>query len=257
MCGRIYVSARHLVYIQERQPDLFATWQAGQDDRADRGDIRPTQKLPCVRFTEEGPQMVSMRWGFVRKESRPPLIINARTDSFGRYWREAATQRRCTVFASGFYEWKDNALGAKEVYAFTRAQQGPLWLAGLYEMHPEHGLCVSVVTTRAAGLMSVYHDRMPAILDAQDVEAWLSPKTGFEAARNIVDRPNIENLLIFPCWAPRKEHIPEPGEISDKCNFEPHNESELKEHKPSRRKPRAKAPRESAPKKPKGQQSMF
>lgn len=220
MCGRINQSTRHLNYIKERLPDLYATWEGGKEFEVDRGDVRPTQPLACVRINADGPQMVAMTWGVVRPRYTPSLIINARSEKFGGPWKSHVLSRRCAVLVSGYYEWVPQLSGSKDCHAFALEQEGPMWLAGLWELDPERGLRVVICTTEPGERLKLFHDRQPVILDAERCEHWLSRATGFDELCKLASTPFAERMLVFPALRPTAEHIPQPGEVTDKCNMD-------------------------------------
>lgn len=72
--------------------------------------------------------------------------------------------------------------------------------AGLWEVHGEGEdllLSCTIITTAATDFMAPIHSRMPAILEGDDVDAWLTVSTGDdllrpsegELAAHPVDRP--------------------------------------------------------------------
>lgn len=95
-----------------------------------------------------------------------------------------------------------------------------MWLAGLWELDPEHGLRVVICTTEANERLKLFHDRQPVILDAERCERWLSRATSFDELCKLASTPFAERMLVFPALRPTAEHIPEPGEVTDKCNMD-------------------------------------
>ena len=217
MCGRAYISRRHIRYIEEKQPDLWATWQKSKyGEPKENGDIRPTQALICARITQRGPELLPMRWGFARPYKN--AIINATAEKLtGKFWGKAAKERRCTVFVSGYFEWVLDHRGHKDPRAFELPQKGPMWLAGLWEESAEFGPCVAIVTCEAAGHMKEMHGRMPVILDAAGVESWLNPDAEAEQAQQM-SHPYKRDIVIFPCLKPSHDHIPELEDIQQQGN---------------------------------------
>lgn len=107
-------------------------------------------------------QVVIMRWGFHRSFNRS--INNTRADKLaGGMWTDAFNLRRCVIPMTLFYEWGPG-VGRKQAYEFAEPAGDFLWVAGIWEEHPESGPCYSMVTTAAPPLMAPIHDRMPALL---------------------------------------------------------------------------------------------
>ncbi|MEM0968714.1 MAG: SOS response-associated peptidase family protein [Verrucomicrobiota bacterium] len=126
-----------------------------------------------VLLKEEGEWMgKTMRWGFARPWSE--VINNARVEKLSHeMWKESWERRRCVVPFRCFYEWS-GIRGSKQKH---RVEEGAperwSWMVGIWEHHPKLGSCYSVVTTPASPFMAPLHDRMPALLASEDVEALL------------------------------------------------------------------------------------
>ncbi len=158
-----------------------------------RFNISPTQPIPIVLAeplsSGNKRQFRLVRWGFlpsfVKDPKDFPLIINARGETLAEKpsYRAALKRRRCLVIADGFYEWRKGAPqggrggAAKRPYLVRRVGGEPMGLAGLYETwsDPTGGEIdtACIVTTAANALVSLLHDRMPAILDPETFFAWL------------------------------------------------------------------------------------
>jgi putative SOS response-associated peptidase YedK len=102
--------------------------------------------------------------------------------------RQAVLPRplRRLIPATAFFEWRLEGT-CKVKYRFGRADGDPFCFAGLYDTwrDPRDGegrelRSCAIITTTPNDLIAHYHDRMPAILDLRDEEAWLDP-----ALRNV------------------------------------------------------------------------
>ncbi len=178
-----------------------------------RFNVAPTQPIPIVLADPmSGGQKRHfrlVRWGFlptfVKDPKAFPLIINARAESLlGKpSYRAALKRRRCLVIADGFYEWRRSpgaARGAaKRPYLVRRIGGGPMGLAGLHETWCDatggeiDTACI--VTTAANGLVAPLHDRMPAILEPVDFDAWLDVDGVDATAAARLPRPAAEAAL--------------------------------------------------------------
>lgn len=76
--------------------------------------------------------------------------------------------RRCVVPAGGFYEWNRN----KEKASFQRTDTPVLYMAGLFQQF-EDGPRFVILTTRANPSVASVHDRMPLILEEDELEKWI------------------------------------------------------------------------------------
>lgn len=211
MCGRytLAIEAQELadLFGAELDPALFAAVSRHYN-------IAPTDVEPIVRpIRDTGSeelrlQIVPARFGLVNSwaadpgaqwgsgaASRPSAPypsgarqINARSETVHekQAFRAAFEQRRCVVPADGFYEWlkQDGASGAssaksKQPFWFHPTQDKLFRFAGIYETwrDPERGIHLrtfSILTTPANDVVAPIHDRMPALLSARDLRAWLT-----------------------------------------------------------------------------------
>ena len=155
-----------------------------------RFNIAPTQPIPIVLADPlsggAGRHFRLVRWGFlpgfVKDPKTFPLIIHARAETLlGKAsYRPALTRRRCLVIADGFYEWRKAGAGrggSKRPYLIRRVSGEPMAFAALYETYCDpNGSEIDtacVVTTPANRLISLLHDRMPAIVEPRSFAAWL------------------------------------------------------------------------------------
>jgi len=143
-----------------------------------------------------------MRWGFARNFN--PAINNARSDKLeSGMWAEAFRVRRCVIPVSVFYEWGPGVGGRKQAYEFHEPDDDYLWIAGLWEPGEwELGCCYSMVTTAASPVMAPIHARMPAVLRAEEVPAFL------DLSNPWVFRPFDGPLAVTPCESPLKRKSP-------------------------------------------------
>ena len=135
-----------------------------------------------------------MRWGFHR--SFNPSVNNARSDKLaGGMWAEAFRERRCVIPMTLFYEWGPGIGGKEPAYEFGDPADDFLWVAGIWEEHPEFGRCYSMVTTDASSLMVPIHNRMPAVLLAAEAPEFLNGGSwSFQ--------PFAGPLPVTPCASP-------------------------------------------------------
>jgi putative SOS response-associated peptidase YedK len=191
-----------------------------------RYNIAPTQPVLVVRL---GPtclrELVLVRWGLIPSWVNDPrqfsTLINARADTAADKpsFRGALRHRRCLVPADGFYEWVGSP-GRKRPHLVRRATGGPMALAGLHEhWQGSDGSeleTMVILTVPANRTVAPLHDRMPAILERRDFEAWLD-------CRGVEPRQALELLK------PVAEDSLEVVEVSSKLN-DPRNEGpELQE----------------------------
>lgn len=83
-------------------------------------------------------------------------------------FREAVLHRRAVIPAAWFYEWDRS----KQKYTFYRKGREPLFMAGCCRRY-EDGDRFVILTTQANASMQPIHDRMPLILERDEVADWL------------------------------------------------------------------------------------
>lgn len=158
-----------------------------------------------IRKTDPGLVLVSdsefqtMRWGFDR--SFNTSVNNARTDKLlNGMWQSAwEDKRRCIIPVSAYYEWT-GATGKKQTHVF-QSEVGAdhwLWAAGIWEEHAELGFCYSMITTENSEKTGAIHDRMPAILDDNHLNQFLTDDNPIDLLK-----PS-EQLTIQFCENPLK-----------------------------------------------------
>lgn len=166
MCGRYYVSDNTAREIEKMVQDLdrrLAVYHTG--------DVSPSVLATVLVQPENRLAAEDMIWGFPGYDGKN-LLINARAESVleKRTFQESVRQRRCVIPASGFYEWNKR----KEKFTFRRADHAPLlFMAGCYNLYNGRNRFV-ILTTQANASMTPVHDRMPLILEGNEVEHWLS-----------------------------------------------------------------------------------
>jgi putative SOS response-associated peptidase YedK len=177
-----------------------------------------TVTMPVVALAEGTPSVRAMRWGLVpfaeRANARPRLLANAKSETVARMpaFRKGVAERRCLVPANGFYEWKESG-GVKWPYLFTLAGGEPFAFAGIWDPKAD-GLpeTYCILTAEPNELVAKVHNRMPVILAAETMPAWLG------------DRPlEAEELrrLVRPIEAARMECRPVSRFVSNSRNEGP------------------------------------
>ena len=165
------------------------------------GEVRPTDVVPVVAVNRRGERAVfPMKWGF----SGRTLLINARAETAADKptFRESWRQRRCAVPSAGYFEWEHGRLpdGRKQTgakYRIFARDSAVTWMCGLYRI--EDGIPTFVILTREPNdEIRFIHDRMPLIIRARDVAAWIRPDTPPEAILEAA-RPEVgqERLALI------------------------------------------------------------
>ncbi len=186
-----------------------AGWQAGVSANIAKLKSSLVRKSDpgLVALAEDGAiRSEIMRWGFLRPFN--PAINNSRSDKLeSGMWKDAYQERRCLIPVSSYFEWCAGTGGKKQANAITGKTDEWLWIAGIWEHHPEHGPCYSMVTTAAAPSVAHIHDRMPAVLVWADAQQYL-------AGHAFQFFPFAGPLVVKPCESPLIKTPPKPEQSS-------------------------------------------
>ncbi len=176
MCGRFTLTTDIGPYF-----DLFDLQLPEQLSQPRLFNIAPSQ--PVLGLVS-GPSIEAdiMEWGFLPSWAKPDgkyrAVINARGETVAEkpFFRGAFKSNRCAILADGFYEWRREA-GGKTPYWITLEDERVFAMAGLRSRRTtvdgSEQVGCAIVTTGPNALMADIHDRMPVILDPDDVRAWL------------------------------------------------------------------------------------
>lgn len=178
MCGRYYIDERTGEEIGRIVEDAAAGNAEGRICRAEMtearevfraGDICPSQSAAVLCAHGNHLEVENMKWGFPGF-SKGSLLINARAESAleKKTYRDSVLHRRCVIPAKGFYEWN----ASKEKFAFEDPDAGLLFMAGCFNWF-EDGDHFVILTTEAKGTAARVHERMPLMLDREEIEAWV------------------------------------------------------------------------------------
>ena len=180
MCGRYYVddeTAREIEKMvrqideRQRQESLRAV------DRIVAGDIYPGKDAPVLSGKDGSIYCGWQHWGFPGFQGKK-LIFNARCESALEkpLFRDSILHRRIAIPASRFYEWNPR----KEKNSFRRKDMPVLFMAGFCRQY-EDGEHFVILTTAANASMEPVHDRVPLILEREEIAEWMLDDTKTEA----------------------------------------------------------------------------
>ena len=198
MCGRYYVDDETAREIER------VIWIADEKVRKNNAvnvqakDIHPTDIAPILTASGSAIGCKMLKWGFPGFDGKQ-VIFNARSESAleKRMFRESVEQRRIVVPATRFYEWNRN----KEKNIFYRKEQPVLFMAGIYNRYQGEDRFV-ILTTEANASMSPVHNRMPLILEPEEIGEWIFEKEKAEQLLHKVPcllnrRTEFEQMTLF------------------------------------------------------------
>lgn len=191
MCGRYYVddeTAREIeriIHIADEKVKRISSMELQLQAK----DMHPTDTAPILMQSGTGLGCSLQRWGFPGFDGKQ-VIFNARSESAleKKMFQESVEHRRIVIPATWFYEWNHK----KEKSTFYRKDRKVLLMAGIYSRYQGENRFV-VLTTAANESMKPVHDRMPLILEENEIMSWIFDEVKYR-----------EILLKTPCLLERK-----------------------------------------------------
>lgn len=192
MCGRYYVddeTAREIEKLVRQVDEKMRQKSLQAAGRITAGDIYPGKDAPVLSGAGGLISCGWQHWGFTGFDGKK-LVFNARCESALEkpLFRDSVRLRRIVVPASGFYEWNPR----REKNTFWRKDIPVLFMAGFCRRY-EDGEHFVILTTAANASMKPVHDRMPLILEKEEIAEWM------------LDDTKTEGILHkIPCLLERK-----------------------------------------------------
>lgn len=133
------------------------------------GEVCPLDIAPVITGRKGKLLLEEMQWGFPQQDKKG-LLINARSEGIGekKTFGESVRRRRCVIPASGYFEWDSR----KNKVTFNRTDNKSIYMAGVYNMIDNAERFV-VITTEANESASNVHDRMPLVLEENEIDMWI------------------------------------------------------------------------------------
>ena len=166
MCGRYYIDDETSREIRKILEQLDAKYE---NNNRKTGEIFPTDTAPILAAFGKNIEPEVSVWGFPNYYKKG-VLINSRAETVldKKTFRESVLSRRCIIPSSGFYEWDSS----KNKFYFKRDNTEILYMAGVYNFFNEECRFV-ILTTQSNQSMNGIHDRMPVVLDQEEVEQWI------------------------------------------------------------------------------------
>ena len=164
MCGRYHVDEETMREIK-RLVQQIEGGEAGHKT----GDICPSDTAPVLSGFDGRLCCQVQKWGIPSPYGKQ-LIINARRETALEKpsFREGLLHRRTAVPAAWFYEWNQ----AREKNICYRKEKPVLFMAGCWNRY-EDGDHFVILTASANTSIKPIHDRMPMILEREEIADWL------------------------------------------------------------------------------------
>lgn len=195
MCGRYYIDEETYSEIQMVVSDVEQSLMHARKT----GDVCPTDIAPVIVSDNDQKLVFTDKiWGYPGWKNKG-VIFNARSESVmeKRMFQNGIRYHRAVVPAAGFYEWNRQ----KEKNTFFRKDSRVLYMAGFFDRYND-GEHFVILTTQSNASMEKIHDRMPLILEADQIHPWLCSKERVEIILNqtpvlLEHRSDYEQQSLF------------------------------------------------------------
>lgn len=198
MCGRKYTDERLTWAMYRDQLELFTPPPA--TNFAPNYNIAPTHEVPVCVFENTERMLKILQWGLLpfwakdRKTGYSMINAKAETLEEKRSFAPLLKSGRCVIPVSGFYEWKRWSKTEKQAHAICRSDGAPMLLAGLWTRNSVLEAETYTIITRAPnGAMAEIHNRMPLILEQDQIACWL--EAGWQEAKPLLGQVPTEDAL--------------------------------------------------------------
>lgn len=143
--------------------------------------VTPMRFASVLRRTATSFEFVPMRWGFASAgaaDPHRPRHMHARAETIDTLptFAAAFAARRCVTFVDSFNEGEE-VKGRTLQWTISPKDRRPLAIAGIYESwrHGDETLLTFVmITTTPNRLIGSITDRMPALLEPDAIQTWLT-----------------------------------------------------------------------------------
>lgn len=207
MCGRfsLEVDTEYVLEVLRKEYEILDVEHL---KIASSNNISPGQDILAIISDGIHNRAGFLKWGFIPHFAKDEKIgykmINARSETIAQKpsFRSSFESKRCVILADGFYEWKD-VNGKKEPFKFKVKDEEIIAFAGLWSrwIRPDGSsvFTCTIITTEANEIMKEIHDRMPVILDKEEVSFWLNTRQqDKENLLQILNPLDNDKLYFYP-----------------------------------------------------------
>jgi len=172
-----------------------------------RYNVAPsTNVLACRLYRGKERELVPLRWGLVPSwskglQSGAYSMINAKAETITEKpaYRDAFRRRRCLIPTDGFFEWK-GPFSPKQPHFICRRDGNPFSLAGVWDHWEKNGERISscsIIVTQASHYLAHIHDRMPVIVNPEDYDRWLDPKSESQTLLPLLVPYEADDIMAY------------------------------------------------------------
>lgn len=179
-------------------------------------NISPTQAVPVVY--EYGGQRIldQHRWGLMPYWSKDAVNADYRGIGGRSIFRRIVNKQRCVIPCSGFYGWLSEGKVHQPI-RFVFRDRRTFAVPGFYEIWTrayggDELRAFTMATTAPNAVVEGYAERMPAMLDEEGIDAWLSES-------NVEYRSVYQHVREIP--ADQMEMYPVGSYVNDRSHEAP------------------------------------
>ena len=197
MCGRyfFYLDSEELSHLYKKIQK-----QAKQEEKlAERiatGEVYPSNHVITLQRNEDNEIEPNLtRWGF-QGFKKGKLLINAKSETVEqkKTFTKPFQTERCVFPMTGFYEWSQD----KQKFLFTNPNSSIIFVAGFCRTHKDeigYETESIIMTTSPNDSVSKIHDRMPLIVERNQVNDWI---LDIDFARELIKEkmPDLKSELV-------------------------------------------------------------
>jgi putative SOS response-associated peptidase YedK len=215
MCGRVTISAPK-EEISKYLYDYFSINDFDINSYNPRYNISPSQSVLSIISDGQHYRAGYLKWGFIPEYSKDDktYIINARSETIDTKptFKKAFLYKRSIIPVDGFYEWKKEHTSKTPMRIMMKDSSifalACIW--GTYIKEDNSKIhTFSIITTEANKLMQEIHDRMPVILNNDNIKLWLDPKN---------NDPKLLKSLLIPYDDTKMIAYPVSSEVNNPKN---------------------------------------
>lgn len=209
MCGRYRLTRRRQLEIEH----YYGVDEVNDLDIWERqSNIPPTEMAPIILQSEGRRRLTAAFWSLMRpwaetlEHANKVSTFNAKAEKLTEKptFQSAFLKRRCIVPAEAFYEWV-GPKGKKQPLSISRGDGKFLSMARLFSYwkpRKSPGMPIptfTVVTTIPSRWMARIHNRMPIILQEDEIKTWLDPAiSNPETLTQLLAAPPEDFLDYYP-----------------------------------------------------------
>lgn len=193
MCGRVLIGENKNIIITGRDGRKFTPKPNSSGN--------PGSMLPVV--TDAMPDKVQQfRWGLltIDDDKIHSKHKHARIESLHTIglWRQLLGKKHCVIRIQAFFEYNKQQ---EKLYRIERADDKPFYIAGLWDIWIDIQTNVllptfAMITLPPNRAMAEIHDRMPAILERNQIKTWLNQGlSGTERSAFLQSNPCLPEAL--------------------------------------------------------------